>query len=1444
MAQLNDLLVAGGSNFLGEASFLDVVKLSKLNLPTEAGGATFGPGSNGQVLKSNGSTVYWGTDSNPTLSSLGGIGTITATGTSPLTLTATKTGTSVAITGSVDLSITRSLTSGTKIATIKLGTTNYDLYCETNTDTNNKVAQTTAAASGYTNWRPLIIGSSNSSTEGFTPTSVTDQVYAFSTISAQPSSGTIRASIFKGNLTGNVTGNVSGTAGALTNLTDSDKASSSTTQRRVWFCYSDNVTGRPAYDDNFTYQTSTGTLTAKVFNGNATSATKATQDTNGNPIHTTYLKLSGGTLSGKLWLGGSTQDSAVATGIGIQDIRNVTVTPKTFGEKAVNFYFDQEVDGGWKSIIHMHGWTDDYAAWQLAGNATSSTSNNSSLYFRTGIKEEWQPWHTVLDNVNTSFTQVLTSGTKIGTIKINGTSTDIYCETNTNTDTKVTQSETTTSNFRPLILGAVNNSSASKLNESTTGQVYVTTKMYAQPSTGTLYATKFVGNLTGNVSGTSGGFNDTVHYVELNKGGTLASYGGFIDFHYHNASKQPTDASGTVVDATPDYTTRIVENAAGQLAITSSLGYITIKGSTITGNLAGTATRATQDGDGYAISSTYLKRSGGTMTGPIKNATLTSTWVAACNGDSLINSSKTPGDFSPMMSGGTTNGRMTVAFYRTGLQATYITKANCDSNTNTVGATATLMDEGGNGIWPGNVTAAKFIGPLNGNADTATKLKTARTIFGKSFDGSANVAGQALVYGTYTSTAANRYSSGGLQIRENGCVGNAQTDIGYAPAIGFHWANRKGGTLLFHHDGIFYFRAQDFTSRATIDANVIGDIAGTADQAKSLSSGTAYSDNNSTNRYFKVATITKPNTGHVSGAATFLVNSYYTTTQMHGMVRVSYRADYDSTNKVVTVSTNRTFMKWMSRDSGITLDNFILTYIQDTTNKTITFNIYVKLPSTYQIVKFTKLSEQGFSTDELKWTMLNGQGTGTNTFAEIPSGETQILSTDGNLATKNFTTSGTAAITGNVTMSSAASIAGNTTIAGTLTLTKTTDADPSASKVPALIVGGTSSTAHIEMDCNEIFAKGSDGAAETDLYLGYNSAKIHIGQSTKGSTTKPVYLYGGVITECNTYAGGTKVKLNGVDKGSSTADFYAPTSAGTTSQVLIGSGSSTAAPTWTSTLPNAVLPLRLQNYSTSGFADANSATEQGFHYITATTNGPTFNTDAADYRILTTAYSTSWLQQIATNFRTNELFLRRKENNSWKPWVRIHTQETGLSLDGSNEMTGNLVFACGDSDRYIHFKYASSTGYDWRLGYKGSGDGNANYFVIESDKNTGTWTQAMRIGLIDHDVTFSGSVSASSFLGNATSATKANTIYTTNTNPTSAGSYFLTYVSSTTDGYQNARVNPDLYYYEDGTGKSWLNVGTKSHQGSLTLHSGNGTTDKYVNLTYVDATDSLDFIFM
>lgn len=62
--------------------------------------------------------------------------------------------------------------------------------------------------------------------------------------------------------------------------------------------------------------------------------------------------------------------------------------------------------------------------------------------------------------------------------------------TGMNTDQKVLQSATTTSNYRPLALGYTNTSTTADLGTSVTQQVYVTTTIYAQPSTGSLWANK------------------------------------------------------------------------------------------------------------------------------------------------------------------------------------------------------------------------------------------------------------------------------------------------------------------------------------------------------------------------------------------------------------------------------------------------------------------------------------------------------------------------------------------------------------------------------------------------------------------------------------------------------------------------------------------------------------------------------------------------------------------------------------------------------------------------------------------------------------------------------------------------------------------------------------------------------------------------------------------
>lgn len=73
--------------------------------------------------------------------------------------------------------------------------------------------------------------------------------------------------------------------------------------------------------------------------------------------------------------------------------------------------------------------------------------------------------------------------------------------------------------------------------------------------------------------------------------------------------------------------------------------------------------------------------------------------------------------------------------------------------------------------------------------------------------------------GNYNADASSRYATSALEIRENGGVGNAQSDIAYAPTIGFHWANKVAGLLALRSDGIFSFMKQNGT-RAVVDCDV------------------------------------------------------------------------------------------------------------------------------------------------------------------------------------------------------------------------------------------------------------------------------------------------------------------------------------------------------------------------------------------------------------------------------------------------------------------------------------------------------------------------------------------------------------------------------------------------------------------------------------------------
>lgn len=115
--------------------------------------------------------------------------------------------------------------------------------------------------------------------------------------------------------------------------------------------------------------------------------------------------------------------------------------------------------------------------------------------------------------------------------------------TDQNTDQKVLQSAITTANFRPVILGYTNTNTPSDLSANVTQQVYTTTTIYAQPSTGSLWANKLY----------SGGkpvlteHQSLANYVTLNTSQTITgtkTFGSNIQFngtqsiHWNNGTYQ------------------------------------------------------------------------------------------------------------------------------------------------------------------------------------------------------------------------------------------------------------------------------------------------------------------------------------------------------------------------------------------------------------------------------------------------------------------------------------------------------------------------------------------------------------------------------------------------------------------------------------------------------------------------------------------------------------------------------------------------------------------------------------------------------------------------------------------------------------------------------------------------------------------------------------------
>lgn len=110
MAQLKDTTIQGSAR-VTDTLYSNAIQAKIFNIPTASNGTTYGPGSNGQVLKSNGTSVYWASDSNSDVN-VKQLAAITTSGAYPIIL-ANSTATTE-VTGTVNKSANLTYNPSTK----------------------------------------------------------------------------------------------------------------------------------------------------------------------------------------------------------------------------------------------------------------------------------------------------------------------------------------------------------------------------------------------------------------------------------------------------------------------------------------------------------------------------------------------------------------------------------------------------------------------------------------------------------------------------------------------------------------------------------------------------------------------------------------------------------------------------------------------------------------------------------------------------------------------------------------------------------------------------------------------------------------------------------------------------------------------------------------------------------------------------------------------------------------------------------------------------------------------------------------------------------------------------------------------------------------------------------------------------------------------------------
>ena len=324
----------------------------------------------------------------------------------------------------------------------------------------------------------------------------------------------------------------------------------------------------------------------------------------------------------------------------------------------------------------------------------------------------------------------------------NGTQYELLGDLNVNnlvTQTAVTDSSYT--NYRPLVWGA-SNSGTKGFNPSTvTDSVFTCTGLYVQPSSGLIHATTFEGALSGNATSATKATQDgngkviSSTYLPL-VGGTLTGplvINSSVNGNYNEGLRitragnswagitfGSTGSSGTPTDGwfaatnpnkqfiiSPDNssnTTGLTLNKDGNLLWRNTV--VSLNGHTH--NYAGSAS------------------AGGPATSALTASKVNASVAAGSAADIVYSTMAGSDQFRIRVFGDTDSGQVEIATADNGTEPIYVRQYSGVFTTLT--RSATLLDASGNTSFPGTVTAPTFKGALSGNATTATTATKANYI--------------------------------------------------------------------------------------------------------------------------------------------------------------------------------------------------------------------------------------------------------------------------------------------------------------------------------------------------------------------------------------------------------------------------------------------------------------------------------------------------------------------------------------------------------------------------------------------------------------------------------------------------------------------------------------------------------------------------------------------